>query len=172
MPQKTLNAFILILAAVLAITAGGCDERIRKKFVRPTNQDKKLEKLEVVYQPVEYSSDSFDPAEQYEQNFHVWKAWHTDLRDAVEANDGLKRKKYLLEHVIDALGSMQYWLAPDGQKDFDGLVAELRKVDAEFQKPEAMQNDQLILRSLDIIQNKIQGEYDLGHVKDRLIQSR
>ena len=171
MPQKTVNVFILILAAALAVTAGGCDERMRKKFIRPTDQDKKLKKLDVVYQPVEYSPDFFDPAEQYEQNFHVWKAWHTDLKDAVDGNDGLKRKKYLLEHEIDALRSMQYWLVPEGQKDFDALVAELMTIDAEFQKSEAMQNDQLILRSLDIIQNKIQGEYDLGHVKDRLIQS-
>ncbi len=171
MKQKTVKAcMIFLLSGVVAVACGGCDERLRKKFVREKNLDKKNEDLDVVYQPVEYSPEFFDVGQQYEHHFHLWKAWHTDLKNAVESGDSVKRKQYLLDHEIDALRSMQYWVTAEKQKDFDDMIAELLKVDAEFRKSEMMQNNQLVSRSLDIIQNKIQGEYDLGHVKDSLIQ--
>lgn len=165
---RLLVGVVFLTGVVCSLS--GCTDQMRKKFVRQKNSDKKLEKLDVVYQPVEYSSDHFDAAEQYEHHFLLWKAWHTDLTAAIESGDSTKRKKYLLEHEIDAIRSMQYWISDDKKKDFDDMIDLLGKVDEELKKPEVLQGSQFMLRNLDIVMSKIRGEYDLSHVRDSLIQ--
>ena len=166
---KFKRSSIIMIVAVLAMSLSfsSC-ETLRKKFTRKKKQAEEKD-FAPVLEPQEYLAPEENPVEDYQQHYHLVKAWYRDLWTALDEKLSDKSIKYTLKQVFSHLDEMQRLLKPEKKSEVVKLRVYLSYYDQSLDSPLPMRNISRIKSDLRAFDRQLRDHLRIDRVKQDLV---
>lgn len=158
------SVFVFLILAIF--TNSGC-EPLRKKFVRKKKDDQGRQ-INVILDPQDYPEQTKTPLDAYRQHYQLWKIWEGELSLAIEEARGDKKVLAAVERMQIELNAMQKILPPAEQKALESAIEDLTKINAEYEKGEAIRNRAIVSSVLNSHRRNVKNNFSPDKIKDLL----
>ncbi len=131
--------FVIMLLLVTVAASTGC-EPLRKKFSRKKKKVEETAESLPILDPVDYPDKIETPDVLYKKQYSLWRVWHKDLARIFEDNGNEKRLTYTIDQMLEQMAGMEKLLTGENKTRFSALIADLKTLREEFEKPAALRN--------------------------------
>ena len=166
--RKVQKFFLVILALVVASgSLAGCAS-LRKKFTRKKKTTEQTDDFIPVLQPVEYKKVEMPPLEKYKEQYTMARAYFKDVGDTMGSSAGNKQQVYALNQLAVRLQGMADLLSGEKKAALGQLIAEVRDVVKEYDKPAPMRRYDILKGTMEKVERAVRSNFKPDAIKDEL----
>ncbi len=164
---KVLSTSLVLLIFCFSVLASGC-EPLRKKFTRKKKISTGEQEFEPILEPIVYPEKIFNPSDEYEKRFSLFRVWQKEFISAIDDRSHEKRLNYLMNNLMTQIEEMQGLLSDKKSSELKVQIDRLKECQVNLQKPEGFRDLTSVKRKVKSVSNEIISDFSLDSVKEQI----